>query len=895
VQGVVVDASAASVPGAKVTLQHRGTGNVRTVTTLQTGEFQFTAMPIGRYSLHVEAAGFSPVSIEMFFVSVGQTVFQRVEMTPAGLVEQVVVKTETEALQPTATTSNITLGYDRIELTPSQNRNYLSFVFSAPGMSPSNGSNTQRSAAGTHNATNDSGFVFAGIRGRNNSMSIDGTDNRDETTGANRVALGLEMVQEFRVSGTSVSAELGGGAGGIVNVVTRSGGNRFRGDTTFFIQNEVLNARIADVAFGRKPNYQRYQPGFMVNGPVKKDRTFFATALEGAWESGEEWSETSPQFGSLAELTFGRPFFSGVKPVRTTSGLYPAKGHDAEFSFKLNHALTSQHSFTGRYAFSRGRVENDVVGTDNFNDVSARGSSRLRDHSVVAGLVSAFSPTRVNDLRLQVAHRNAKLWPNSTGPMYEIPGVITFGQGYRLDQARTEAHYEVVDSYSALVGRHLLTAGGSIHRVNLDARLANRFGGVYLFPTVEDFAAGRPDVFSQALGRPETKISTTPVALWAQDRLQVARGLTVEIGLRYDGQEISNGGPSSNNVAPRLGVAWQPSAKAPWVFRAGAGLFFDRYLLGALNEAIQKNGSQAFEMYAAGSDAAAVFAAQRGGPVTSPPPANLNAVYTISQRFSATHASKVTAGFERGLNRDTTLAVEYSFVRGLHLPRIRNFSGRLPPQFLIEQTARSSYQGATVTVNRRMLQQFTYLLTYSAGRTRDDGSDFDEHPMDPLNVRKDWALSRQHQLHRLTASGLFEIPAGKWRAAPESLRKALTGVIVSPTYTFGSGRPLNVLDTTDSLRTGAYPISARPFNLGRNPNYSPAIKSLDLRIFKTIPVMDGRAKFFAGGESFNILNHSNMLRVSPFYAAKGEILGGYRSPIEVMNARQIQLFLVFEY
>jgi hypothetical protein len=896
VQGIIVDSSGAPLPGAQITVQHRGTSSARMASASESGQFHFAALPIGRYTLKAEAAGFAPFTIEMFFVSVGQTVSQRIEMSPAGVVEKLEVKGETEALQTTATTSNIALGYDRIEETPSQGRNYLSFVFSAPGMAPSNGANTNRSAAGTHNVANDSGFVFAGLRGRNNSISIDGVDNRDETTGSNRVAIGLEMVQEFRVSGTSVSAELGGASGGIVNVVTRAGTNRFRGDATIFVQNEALNARNAEAVVNRKPQYRRYQPGFSVNGPIKKDRTFFATAIEGAWESGEEWSETSSSLAQVIERGFSQPFFAGVKAPKTVTGLYPAKGQDSESSFKLNHTINRRHTLTSRYAFSRGRVDNDVIGVENFSDFTARGSSRIQDHAFVTNLVSVFSPTLVNDLRFQLARRTADISPNGVGPMYEIPGVITFGQTYRLDQTRTEDHVELVDSFSTIMGRHILTVGGSIHQVRLDARLANRFHGLYVFPTLADFEAGRPDVFIQAFGKPQTNYSTLPLGSWFQDRFQVTPNVTIEAGLRYDRQRMPAGIPSSShNIAPRLGFAWRPSAKAPWVIRAGAGLFYDRYPLAFLNDALQKNGGQGFEQYAVGGDAAGLFRSMSGAALLNPLGALTPTTYRASQHFPSTYASKLTAGFERSLDRDTTLSVEYSFVRGLRLPRMRNFTGQLPPQFLLEQTARSNYQGATMTVNRRMTKEFTYLFTYSVGRTRDDASDYDEQPLDPLNLRKDWALSRQHQLHRLTASALFELPIEEWRSAPHWLMEGLERLTIAPTYTFGSGRPLNVLDSTDSLRTGAYPISARPFGLGRNPNYGPSVKSLDLRVFKVVPVMEGRAKFHIGAESFNLLNHTNVLRVSPSYAAREVRLQNYNRPIEIMNARQIQLFMAFEY
>lgn len=223
-------------------------------------------------------------------------------------------------------------------------------------------------------------------------------------------------------------------------------------------------------------------------------------------------------------------------------------------------------------------------------------------------------------------------------------------------------------------------------------------------------------------------------------------------------------------------------------------------------------------------------------------------------------------------------------MRGLHLPRIRNSTRRLPPQFLLEQTAVSRYRGATVTLNRRMAKKLTYIVAYTAGRTLDDASDFDEQPLDPLDARKDWARSRQHQLHRFTASALFELPL-----------EQVEGIIVAPIFTYGSGRPINALATTDLYRTGAYPISARPAGLARNPNLGPGVRSLDLRVFKQIPVKKDRAVLFAGAELFNLLNHTNSLRVSAFHSSPQGPLESYLRPVEIMNARQVQLFLALEF
>jgi hypothetical protein len=114
-------------------------------------------------------------------------------------------------------------------------------------------------------------------------------DNRDETTGENRVVLGLEMISEFRTANANLNAEFGGASGGTVNLVTRSGVNLWHGDATLFAQNETLNARNPEVETG-KNRFRRYQPGVSLLGPVKSDHAYFAAAIEQLLESGQEWS-----------------------------------------------------------------------------------------------------------------------------------------------------------------------------------------------------------------------------------------------------------------------------------------------------------------------------------------------------------------------------------------------------------------------------------------------------------------------------------------------------------------------------------------------------------------------------------------------------------------------------
>src|SRR5436190_6212853 len=495
IQGTVVDTTGAAVPQVHVTARQIASGSTRAADTGDNGHFILGALPIGEYKLTFTKEGFTTATQTGVHVSVGQTATQRITLALAMVSQQLDVSEAPDALQTAASGASVALGGERVEEAPAQNRSYLNFVLTAPAVAPSAGTNTSRSAAGTRNAGNDSGFVFMGMRGRNNSISIDGIDNRDETTGGNRVALGIEMVQEFRVSGTSVGAEFGGAAGGIVNVVTRSGVNLWHGDFTIFVQNELANARNAEVTEGPKNRFRRYQPGVSVDGPVRRDRTFIAALFEQSIESGEEFSDVSRSLLGPVNAALASPAFSRAGTRSVPRGLLPTGETDSESFFKLDHILTPNHTLTARYAFSRGKVDHDVQSVDNFTDRSARGGSLTRDHAFVGGWTAVLGPKLINDVRVQAARRLVDLTPNAAGPMYEIPGAITFGEGYRLDAARTETHGEIVDSLQMARGHHLISAGVNAHVVQLDSRLANRFHGIYIFPGVNDFDAARPDVY----------------------------------------------------------------------------------------------------------------------------------------------------------------------------------------------------------------------------------------------------------------------------------------------------------------------------------------------------------------------------------------------------------------
>ncbi|MFL6446932.1 MAG: carboxypeptidase regulatory-like domain-containing protein [Bryobacteraceae bacterium] len=893
IQGIVTDPSGAAVPDAHIVATLETTGSARNVSTDVAGRYRIPGLAVGTYTIRCRKPGFQDSEIRHDTLSLNQTLEQPIHLSLAAAGTSIEVREQPEALNTTAVTAGVGIGGEVLEETPSQSRSYLGVVLLAPGVAPAAGSNALRTKAGVRSASPDSGFTFAGMRPRNNSLSIDGLDNRDETTGSTRVAIGQEAVAEFRVTASDVAPEFGGAAGGNLNVVTLSGSNRFHGDVNLFAADSFIEARSPEADTTARPDRRQYQPEAALNGPLQRDRTFFAGTVEGELESGQEFSEIGkPGADATINGALRTPLFARSAVRSLSDGLFPTASSSTEASFKLTHLFGTAHQVTARYAFSGANISREVLGSDNFSDESVRGSSLNRDQSFALSWQAVGGPHFINEVRFQFARRRVSLSPNSQGALLEIPGVVSLGQSPVLASSRTEDHTEFVDTATLVRGEHQLGFGASVQHISLDARMADRFSGIFVFPTVNAFASGTPDMFLQAFGNPHTQYATNPIASWIQDQWRPIAGMTVIGGFRYEAQTLPGRfGTVTHNFAPRLGIAWQPHGRGPWVFRAGAGLYYDRFPLAFLNDAIQKDGTQGFEQYAEGAAAAQVFAHAQGGTLTAAIPGITHSVYRPQSAFAlnSTYARKFTAGVERALDTDTTLTVEYMNIAGFHLPRLRNAALVLPPQFLLEQSAHSTYQGVSVTLRRRLTKELTYLVAYTAGAAYDDSSDFNEQPLNPANTRLDWARSRQYQAHRLVASSLFELPFDDL-GAPRWLQKLGKNFDLAPIISVGSPRPVNALATTDLYRTGAYPISARMDGLSRNPFYQRGLFNIDLRVTKGFEWWRDHGIFLFGVGVYNLTNRTNPILVSAYYG-----LDTYRGLIETANARQVQFSFQWEF
>src|SRR2546421_10982808 len=277
-------------------------------------------MAVGDYEVKAQATGFAPYFNPKVTVALGRSTMLDLSLTTRDVNAQVTVTDSPPALDATQTAVTTSIDPERIEELPVNSRNYLEFTLLAPGVAPSNPQNGGGSNAASGSPLADSGFTFGGLRPRSNSISIDGLDNTDETTGASRVALSPEIVREFQIVNNGLSAEFGGAAGGAINVVTKTGANEWHGDVFTFLQNERFNARgpFSDPSQTTRPRFRRFQPGGALGGPLKRDRAFFYVALEQEHLTAEDEAEIN----RAARTRINALLASGFAPRLTVRSLF---------------------------------------------------------------------------------------------------------------------------------------------------------------------------------------------------------------------------------------------------------------------------------------------------------------------------------------------------------------------------------------------------------------------------------------------------------------------------------------------------------------------------------------------------------------------------------------------
>jgi Carboxypeptidase regulatory-like domain len=315
-RGYVRDQQGAVVPNANVTARNPATNVARATTTNDSGFYEIVNLTPGDYDVTVEAQSFKKAVLQAVKLTIGQRADLDVTLEPGSVDVQVTITgATTELIETSKTAVATTVDQQRIENLPINERNYLSFALTTSTVGRDNGR-----PIGPAPTT---GLNFGGQRGRSNLVQVDGADNTDNSVNAARSTVSQEAVQEFQVVTNSFAPEFGRTAGGVVNVVTKSGTNAFHGNAFFFVRDKSFQApnAFAPVA---KPPFNRKQYGFTIGGPLDKDRTFFFFAFEQRRRNESGFFTSNVAQGLTSSVTIGAPFlpftqtFGNITPGQTS-------------------------------------------------------------------------------------------------------------------------------------------------------------------------------------------------------------------------------------------------------------------------------------------------------------------------------------------------------------------------------------------------------------------------------------------------------------------------------------------------------------------------------------------------------------------------------------------------
>lgn len=881
IDGFVSDPSGAMLPGAKVVALNVETNQVWEAQTDRTGYFRLPLLRVGEYQLLVNASGFADYQRSGLRVSVGAPIRVDVALAIGGATETVTVTADAGMVVAGQAAQGAVLPEEAVRTLPITSRNVYNFHLVGPGVKglPSTGFGTTQFLVGGHNRM---------------TWAMDGLDNSQRRTNRQiRLVISTpENVEEMQVMTGAYSAEFGRAAGGVINVISRSGTNSFRGSALALVRPNSLNARppLASV----KPLQEWWMVQGNAGGALRKDRLFYF--------ANYEYNPLKlPQ-----PVTINPAAAAAIGLPQSDLGNSPFGETFHTPSVKLNFRLSpSQNGF-----LRVNRFTNDQPGGGGGLTTPSRSVSfKDRMYGVGAQLASTFGSGWLNELRVGFNRRAEERAPygqgTADGAQINITGVANFGVNPLAGSRSVEASLQVIDNLSWTVGRHTLKTGIDYQTTSFDVtsaqtRLftftglsANAFRGAvtpldqYLFAVAGtiDPSTGRPYTFTQLqqdLGDPTVLQRYHYVNAFVQDEIRVTPDVTLSAGLRYELQRypaLDQQAPNvlsrqvvndTNNIAPRLGLTWRPFGSARTAIRAGFGRFYDTTSLGLIVNAAQINGRRLLSYVVPGSDARAPrypgLLATADPAFTTPP-----SITVFSEDFETMYADQASLVIERQLTDGLLLSLGYSRWRHKDAPYSRDINlgpvtrtlddgrpvysgsaGRPDTRFrainLVESLGRGEYDGLDIGVRQRLTGGLQLSANYSYAKANSLGDMEGGALTDPSNPERDFGRSPGDLRHSANgqASWTPELtqPALRW----------LNGFQFSTVAFYNSGFPVNGVAGADL--NNDLVLNDRVLFRDRNAFNGPDYFQVDFRLSRRIPLW-GSASLDLMIESENVLNRLN--------------------------------------
>ena len=586
--GTITDPSGAVLPNVKMVLTNLGTQLTRSAQSDAAGQYVFTLLPAGQYSISASAAGFKNFVLPALTLNAGDRRRQDIQMAIGSASEQVEVSGTAPNLEADTSVLSTIVTERPVEDLPLNGRNFVQLAQLAAGANEgrpeaiSNGNrpdDRRQTAAVSANAQSDT---------LNNEL-VDGLDNNSYTIGTIGVRPSIDAIAEFRVATNLYPAEIGKTPGAVVNLITKSGTNQLHGAAYEFVRNDMFDARNYFAKIGRTPEYRQNQFGASLGGPIRKDRTFFFGDYEGLRiVQGVTYTSTVPTLfeeqnpGNLSDI--GGPVLmqNELSPIALKYfALYPAPNQPGlgnfvyspnstqfshTFDVRVDQRFSEQDNLFGRYTF------NDVTtftpgglppvnGIQPAGSASFPGDAKQRAQQLLLKAVHTFSATlllelsagysRINnasfplnygsDLGNQFGIQNANFNQFSSGlPTVSIAGYTGFGGTSFLPLIDLDNVYQFSGAVTRVRDQHTFKFGSVIVRRDIYNQQSPAGAGTFSFSTtpspfaLANFLSGTVFQVTRQLQLYPRYLSDWEPSFYAQDDWRVRRWLTLNLGLRYD-------------------------------------------------------------------------------------------------------------------------------------------------------------------------------------------------------------------------------------------------------------------------------------------------------------------------------------------------------------------------
>lgn len=864
VTGTVRDSGRTPLGDARIIARDLESGFTYTARSSLAGRYWLPGLPPGRYALTATQVGYQPVRHASAVLAVGQTLTIDFVLERSAFQLEPIEVVANENRVATGE-SGIATVFDREALArlPEESRQFTDLARLAPGAT---------SAVETGEPI--AGVSVGALSAYSVGIVVDGGNLMGQAINEQSGRIPLLAVQEFGVVTTSYAAEFGQAASGVINVATRRGTNRFAVEGFGLYRHRALNTQGAFEA--AKPAYNRTHWGVAAGGPLVRDRTHFFLAVERRVENAFVTVATGGAFPS-AEGTFRTPFTDNLLFAR------------------VDHRAGQTHQLTLRYT---GELFNQVadVGQSPFCAAVGGGGPGAyeqgvtRDHRMHSVLLLdrwSVGTATTNEARLHLITYTEDREPLGVGGARIYPSLCAGSNlvQARLGNVRAEFKDDLSTTLSGATGTHRLKVGGLASWLAPATRVVTFAPAAFIFATD---SSSLPALAFVGLGANRLNVRSLQLGAYLQDDWSPVSNLMLNLGLRYD---LETNGTNqgfvsplagslpfvtaerrpidADNLAPRVGFAWDPAGTGRTVVRGGFGIFYDQ----ALSYLIALERSTA--RLALVADPGTTDASQI--PIdTALVPA---APTVLGRRMHTPFTRQFSLGVEQALG-EFVVRVDGLLVYGRNLPITRELntldaSGmrRFPAyQSVLQSLNRGEALGKLLLLRatRQFARSWIDVAYTLASRQTTTDVWFQRVPQvdpDDEDFAGELGPAAWDERHRIVGLAGSHLPLG------------FDGTVK---IVYSSGRPYNAVTGTDD--NGDTILNDRILGEGRNARRGPDFFAVDLSLARTLRV--GAADLRLRANVYNMLNRKNL--------SSGAVVGNLRSPLfgnsqAALSGRQVEL------